>query len=50
MLFSSEGEMLFNYRGSFWARCEDSAFVGVFFFSPVLFSIRFYSYLHYLQK
>lgn len=33
MLFSSEGEMLFNYRGSFWARCEDLAFVGgvVFF-------------------
>lgn len=37
MLFSSEGEMLFNYRGCFWARCEDFAFVGVvgfFFFFP----------------
>lgn len=31
MLFSPVGEMLFNYRGGFWARCEDLAFVGVFF-------------------
>lgn len=32
--------MLFNYRGCFWARCEDFAFVGVVFlppyFSPLL--------------
>lgn len=41
MLFSSEGEMLFNYRGSFWARCEDLAFVGVFFF---FFSASFVLY------
>lgn len=27
--------MLFNYRGCFWARCEDLAFVGVGFFAPV---------------
>lgn len=27
--------MLFNYRGWFWARCEDLAFVGVWgFFCP----------------
>lgn len=51
MLFPSEGEMLFNYRGCFWDRCEDLAFVGMGFFPPsFLFFIRFHSYLYYLEK